>query len=509
MLMPVFRGGMGNRSGQAGGDGNRTADFFRRALLENRALKERIGMEANARVKRAVERLIEERSSLHDVVTRFFEEKREGTEKLFGIKLLPLMRMNEPAKVREAFERFVAEVGIEPCSPGKVLLSVVNEVYDKNLLGNRTRMKLNDRVLRVTGGFDENNGRIWGRGKTVKELGPDDMAAHRKALCRTVADLIKTHAHRIGGAGELQRLLKRMMEAERFFELVEERVYKGINRAVLESDAFWEACVDAMASVLGECAREGMLGEKAPEILEGVRCTAGKGIETEFALRNSNFIRLGDITGDCTASNKVKQLDQETPNIFPTVYAWIIDAWYQILLVRYRRSDNDRGRIVMKAHILPLEIDGEVALAIDGIEAIPQTRNELRCADPELVGMRDAFFNSAVEKVLEIADAMGIVNVVADLYSNAPWLREALRRYPERFVEIKGVHKLDDLPEKDGGRNAYVNELASELTGERERVFYEVQFQDDSLLYDAKDGWKNFALIRGNVGSEKKVLRQV
>ncbi|MEM4389179.1 MAG: hypothetical protein QXG98_00770 [Candidatus Micrarchaeia archaeon] len=491
--MQIFKNGRGGQNEKR----KTPAEALRNALLEEKKLKEMRITEANARIRSAVERLIEEKASLNGVVFDFFEERRERIEKLFGIKLLPLMRMHEPTKVRETFEKLVREGMID--LRGEETLRMIKEMMENNLLGKNTRMKLNDKILRATGGFDEKNRRIWGKGKNVEELRAEDVVANRKVLYDALIELVRKQAERFRKTGDeraeaLDRIAQRLECTKKFFELMEGKVFRRVDEAPFHSEHFWGVHADAMAFVLRECAPETSGDE--------TRCEKD-GVTVEFALRNCDFIKLGDIAGDCTAKEKKRQVNTAVPNIHPTVYAWMLDAWYQILLVRYE------GRMVVKAHILPLEIGGDVTLAIDAIEAIPHTRAELECCDEKLARMNDAFFEAAIKKVVELADAMGIENVVADLYSGAEWLRNKLRFYPERFVKIGWVRKLDDFEETDGGRNAFVNALASALTGEQERVFYEVQFQDDSLLYDAKDGWKNFALIRGKVGSEKKVLRQV
>ncbi|MEM3031213.1 MAG: hypothetical protein QXH27_05785, partial [Candidatus Micrarchaeia archaeon] len=236
--MQIFKNGRGGQNEKR----KTPAEALRNALLEERALREKAITEANARVREAVEKLIEEKASLSAVVFDFFEERRKRIEKLFGIKLLPLMRMHEPTKVRETFENLVREGMID--LKGEETLRMIKEMMENNLLGKNTGMKLNDRIVRATGGF-ENNRRIWGKGKDVEELRAEDVAANRKALYDTLIELVRKQAERFRKtgdkrAGALAEIAHRLECTNKFFELMEGKVFRRVDEAPFHSEHFWE-----------------------------------------------------------------------------------------------------------------------------------------------------------------------------------------------------------------------------------------------------------------------------
>lgn len=223
----------------------------------------------------------------------------------------------------------------------------------------------------------------------------------------------------------------------------------------------------------------------------------GSGVEFEYAPRDLSYLLLGKKTGDCTADKSPFQADRDIENIYWTVFPWLLDRNYQILKVYFQ------GEFVMKVHLMPLYIltggAGEMALAVDAIETVRSFRDDLtdQCKD-DLLENREPVFHAVVEKIRKIGEQMGIRQIYAEKFSNTPWVRECFGSYPEIFLHVNQVVKLDELED--------VFCLARELCGEMGQpvpggVFMEMQMKNTSLLprvSKKNEGIKSFAVIMGS-----------
>lgn len=224
-------------------------------------------------------------------------------------------------------------------------------------------------------------------------------------------------------------------------------------------------------------------------------CVRGHDVEIEFAPRDASFLSLGKEVGDCTADKLFRQVDRDVENIYWTVFSWFLDRNYQILKVYYD------GQFVMKVHLLPLlAVDGshgEVFLAVDAIETTPAFREDTRVRQPELLEKKEYIFSRMVEEVEALARAMGIDRVYAERFSNTAWVRRELERFPEVYLHIANIQKIDELED--------VFELSKRVCAAagRERpssIFMELQMKNTFLLPGAATvrGVKVFAVLAGD-----------
>jgi hypothetical protein len=231
--------------------------------------------------------------------------------------------------------------------------------------------------------------------------------------------------------------------------------------------------------------------------VERLSCVRGEGVEFEFAPRNASFLELGKEVGDCTADKSFRQVDRDIENIYWTVFSWFLDRQYQILRVYYR------GQFVMKVHLLPLLVfnrDTEaVFLAVDAIETTPVFREDTRIGRAELLDMKEHIFSRTVGEVARIAGAMGIANVYAEKFSNTRWVRQELEGFPEIYLRIGDIRKIDELED--------VFELAKRVCGAAgeeapSSVFMELQAKNTYLLPGVATvkGVKALAVLSGDSG---------
>jgi hypothetical protein len=229
--------------------------------------------------------------------------------------------------------------------------------------------------------------------------------------------------------------------------------------------------------------------------LERLECVRGEGVEFGFAPRDRSFLELGKEVGDCTADKSFRQVDRDVENIYWTVFAWFLDRNYQILTV------HCDGRLVMKVHLLPLlashEAGEAMILAVDAIETTPAFREDTPASDPDLVEKKEYVFARMVDETRRLAAAMGIEHVVAERFSNTPWVRRELATFPETYLHIGHVRKIDEMED--------VFELAKKVcvaAGQEapRGVFMELQMKNTQLLPGVATvrGVKTFALLAGN-----------
>jgi hypothetical protein len=218
-------------------------------------------------------------------------------------------------------------------------------------------------------------------------------------------------------------------------------------------------------------------------------------VEVEFVPRDASFLALGKEVGDCTADKLFRQVDRDIENIYWTVFSWFLDRNYQILRVYCD------GQFVMKVHLLPLLAadgnGGEVFLAVDAIETTPGFREDTRIGHPDLLDRKEYIFARMVEEVQRLARAMGIDYVYAERFSNTAWVRRELERFPEVYLHVGSIQKIDELED--------VFELSKRVCAEagRERpssVFMELQMRNTFLMQGAATvrGVKVFAVLAGD-----------
>ncbi len=224
---------------------------------------------------------------------------------------------------------------------------------------------------------------------------------------------------------------------------------------------------------------------------------AGQEMDFEFAVRDRTYLQLGKKTGDCTADKTPFQADRHVENIYWTVFPWILDRNYQILKVYFQ------GIFIMKAHLLPLFIfhngEGQMVLAVDAIETVRAFRDDMtgHCQD-ELLEHRDRIFFRVIDEILRMAADMGIERVYAEKFSNTPWVRQAFEAFPEIFLHVNQIVKLDELEDI----YCFAQELSRRM-GRKEpgELFMELQMKNMALvprLTKKMEGVKSFAVLKGD-----------
>ena len=233
----------------------------------------------------------------------------------------------------------------------------------------------------------------------------------------------------------------------------------------------------------------------------------GKGVEFEYAERNASYFMLGKDTGDCTSDKKNFQADSDIENIFWTVFSWILDQNYQILKVFFN------GEFVLKAHLLPLYIPDAgvlgsssflpkksdyMILAVDAVETIRGFRDDLSGSRQDLIDEKDRIFGETIEKIEDIARQMRIHHIYAERFSNTRWVRDYYEQYPEIYIHVNHIEKIDHLED--------VFYLARELCGDAgvempDELFMEIQMKNTYLipkLSNRAAGVKSFTVIKGD-----------
>ena len=264
---------------------------------------------------------------------------------------------------------------------------------------------------------------------------------------------------------------------------------------------------DEVAGLLLELPREIVL--QGRQNLQGIR---GKGVEFAYATRDANYLTLGKNTGDCTADKRSFQADTSIENIFWTIFSWILDQNYQILKVYYE------GEFIMKVHMLPLYVSDlgvsgsgnsifrplksdYTILALDAVETIRAFRDDLPdFQKAHLLEKNDLIFEKTMDKVRELAGKMGIDRVYAEKFSNTGWVRQAYESFPEIFLHVDHIRKIDQLEDIFYLAQALCAEKGKDLPGE---VFMEIQMKNIYLspkTASRAPGVKSFAVIKGDAG---------
>jgi len=157
----------------------------------------------------------------------------------------------------------------------------------------------------------------------------------------------------------------------------------------------------------------------------------------------------------------------------------------------------------MKIHLLPLLAvsgsRGEAFLAVDAIETTPAFREDTHVGHPDLLEKKEYIFARMVEEVERVARTMGIDRVYAERFSNTAWVRRELERFPEVYIHVENIQKIDELED--------VFELSKRVCAAagRERpssIFMELQMKNTFLLPGAATvrGVKVFAVLAGDAG---------
>ena len=143
------------------------------------------------------------------------------------------------------------------------------------------------------------------------------------------------------------------------------------------------------------------------------------------------------------------------------------------------------------------ERGGDVFLAVDAIETTPAFREDTHVGHPDLLEKKEYIFSRMVEEVEGLARAMGIDHVYAERFSNTAWVRRELERFPEVYLHIGNIQKIDELED--------VFELSKRVCAAagRERpfgIFMELQMKNTFLLPGAATvrGVKVFAVLAGD-----------
>jgi hypothetical protein len=394
--------------------------------------------------------LLRQGQPLPELIARFYERWDRDYQTDFGVRMGPFLSRNDPAAVAQALEENRAVLG--DC------------------------LHLDIPALLDTEGLIPR--------ATLRSIPPAELLRKAEGI---LAKKTRNPAHE-GERAELFRALALLRARRRLAALAGEVggdiTAFGKPRLALHADAAARALWDLRES----------LPLTGVEVLEGAR---GQGLEFAYAPRDLAFLELGKTVGDCTADKTFRQVDREVENIYWTVFSWFLDRHYQILMV------FSEGQLAMKVHLLPLLLlgkdGGRVILALDAIETTPAFREDTAGSDPELLEQKEGIFGRVVAEVRRLAEAMGIEHVLAERFSNTRWVREELDQFPEAYIPIGDVRKIDEL-EDVFGLARRICETAGEAPPSG--VFMELQMKNTYLQAGVATmkGAKPFAVLAGGRG---------
>ena len=211
-----------------------------------------------------------------------------------------------------------------------------------------------------------------------------------------------------------------------------------------------------------------------------------------FSSRDRGFLALGSRIGDCTA-RPYRQIDHHTENIYWTVFPWLLDRNYQILQVFHD------SHLVMKVHLLPLatyESGGlQMFLAVDAIETGVTMRHDIEGEGKLPADVVEGILEQTRLEILRIADAMGIDDVYAELFSNNPQVRCWLQAHDRIFLDVTRLHKVDDLEDLYSLGCSLARQAGAP---EPDHLFMEIQFRNTQLMshQTQRRNIKGFASLR-------------
>jgi len=385
---------------------------------------------------------------LHETMQRFYERWGRDFQADFGLRIERLHRLNDPWELRRVVEE------------NRAILAEHLEIETPAYLHAHGLVSL----------------------ATLRSIPPAQLPDKAK---RILAKKRRNPAH-VGERERIEQALAFLDAKQRLGELSN---FLGADIDRWEKDRLaWYA--DPVARVFCELSHSLPLGG-----VDRLSCVRGHDVEVEWAPRDPSFLALGKEVGDCTADKLFRQVDRDVENIYWTVFSWFLDRNYQILKVYYE------GQFVMKVHLLPLltvDRDGaEVFLAVDAIETTPVFREDTRFAQPDLLEKKEYIFTRMVKEVQRVAEMVGIEHVYAERFSNTAWVRRELERFPEVYLHIGNVQKVDELED--------VFELSKRVCAAagRERpssVFMELQMKNTFLLPGTATvrGVKVFAILAGD-----------
>ena len=229
----------------------------------------------------------------------------------------------------------------------------------------------------------------------------------------------------------------------------------------------------------------------------GLHVVRQTGIEYTFVPRTVEFLTLGDVYGDCTASQVRSQVDPEIANINWTVCSWMLDPFYRII-----RLLKD-GEPVLKAHVFPLIVDGTPVFMIDAVEAVPKLRGERRngsqnlARDNALYEIRLTLLDTLLDVCVDVARRMGIDTVWVEKFSNARWIRTRLEMLASETYELSDVEKPFET--------SLIEESIARALGRRsDPPKVETQARNTRLMHqNLLEGHKEVALLRGTRSSRR------
>jgi hypothetical protein len=393
-------------------------------------------------------KLLQERPALSETIAKFYERWGRDFRADFHVSLEPFHRRNDPAALR----RIVATNG--------ETLAACRDLEAAEYLRRHELMSLS----------------------TLRSIPADDL------LVKTKAILTKKRRNPAHAAERdlLDRALA-LVQAKEILAQAQDLTGGDITQFGAPRLGMH---ADQIADLLWGLSRHVPLAG-----VDTLDCVRGQGIEFAFTPRDASFLELGKEVGDCTADKYFRQVDREVENIYWTVFAWFLDRNYQILRVLYD------GELVMKVHLLPVLVSNSTAnavlLALDAVETTPAFREDTRASNPSLLERKEHIFSRMLDEVRRLARQMGISYVYAERFSNTAWIRRELAQFPEVYVPIAQIWKIDELED--------VFELAKRIcaaAGEEapSSVFMELQMKNTFLQAAAagSKGTKPFAVIAGD-----------
>ncbi len=234
-------------------------------------------------------------------------------------------------------------------------------------------------------------------------------------------------------------------------------------------------------------------------ILNDISFTSNKGIEVSYAKLDKSFIGLGDDYGDCTAQEVRSQVDPEIANIGWTVFPWVLDPYYRVLLTTID------GEKALKGHITPLIIQDRTVLALDAIEAVPKMRDTVKGQPNKFIAdrlfkRRKEALDALLEKTKEIGIRMGVEQIHVEKFSNAVWIQEELNNLPPKFYHVDEIHKPFET-------SAVKKVISDILRFEPAGVNEEVQARNLALWSQGlREGYKEVGLLLGDDWGSKGIL---
>ena len=424
--------------------GRLPSDFGLLSDVKNRRARRAL----NLPVGLAVLDLLRDGNGLPELLAQFYERWGRDFRKEFGVDIARFHRFNDPWTLRQIVEENRA--GLADCLAVDVLTYLhVNAFVPLSTLRSIPADRFPEKVKEILAKRHRNPAHEGERGRIAQAL----ALLHARDHLGTITRLLGTDLHR----------------------WAKERLATH---------------ADEVARILWEVSRH--VPVAGVDRLSFVR---GRDVEVTFAPRDGSFLALGKEVGDCTADKLFRQVDRDVENIYWTVFSWFLDRNYQILKVHYD------GEFVMKVHLLPVlaatRDGGEVFLAVDAIETTPVFREDTRVGHPDLLEKKEYIFARTVEEVQRLAQAMGIEHVYAERFSNTAWVRRELERFPEVYLHIGDIQKIDELED--------VFELAKRICAAagRERpssIFMELQMKNTFLLQGTATvrGVKVFAMLAGD-----------